>query len=56
MAALPPSTTGQPTPWPSAASSSPNDAVSGALSGCIEWAAAPASSARPASVEKWRVA
>ena len=30
IAALPPSTTGQPAPWPSAVSSSPKDAVSGA--------------------------
>ncbi len=45
-----------PTPWPSAVSRSANDAVSGAVNGSIECAAAPASSTRAASVEKRRVA
>ncbi len=55
MAALPPWTTGQPAPWPSAVSSSANADVSGAVSGSMEWAAAPARSARAASVVKRRV-
>ena len=58
MAALPPWTTGQPTPWPSAVSSSPKADVSGAVSGSMECAAAPARSARAESVVKrpavWR--
>ena len=54
MAALPPSTTGQPAPWPSAVRSSPKADVNGAVSGSMECAAAPASSARAASVLKRR--
>ena len=42
MAALPPSTTGQPTPWPSAVSRRPKADVNGAVSGSMECAAAPA--------------
>ena len=56
MAALPPWTTGQPTPWPSAVSNRPKADVKGAVSGCIECADAPASRARAASVLKPRVA
>ena len=56
MAALPPSTTGQPTPWPSAVSRRPKADVNGAVSGSMACAAAPARRARPASVVKRRVA
>ncbi len=50
MAALPPATTGQPAPWPSAVRRRPKAEVSGAVSGSIECAAVPASRARAASV------
>ncbi len=50
IAALPPWTTGQPAPWPSAVSSSPKEAVNGAVSGSMEWAAVPARRARAESV------
>ena len=50
MAALPPSTTGHPTPWPSAVRRRPKADVNGAVSGSMECAAAPATSARAASV------
>ena len=54
MAALPPATTGQPTPCPSAVSRRPKAEVNGAVSGSMECAAAPASRARAASVLKRR--
>ena len=54
MAALPPATTGQPAPWPSAVSNRPKAEVSGAVNGSMEWAAAPARSARAESVLKRR--
>ena len=44
--ALPPATTGQPTPCASATSISPTPAVGAAVSGIIAWAAAPAMIAR----------
>ena len=54
MAALPPATTGQPAPWPSAVRRRPKADVSGAVSGSMECAAVPAKSARAASVLKRR--
>ena len=52
MRPLPPSTTGQPTPCPSAANNNANELVSGAVKGSMEWAAVPANSALAASVLK----
>ena len=49
-AALPPSTTGQPKRWASAVKSRGKTPESGAVSGSMEWAAVPATSARASSV------
>ena len=54
MAALPPATTGQPAPWPSAVRRRAKAEVSGAVRGSMECAAVPASRARAASVVKRR--
>ena len=50
MAALPPSTTGQPKRWASAVKSRGKTPDSGAVRGSMECAALPATSARPSSV------
>ena len=50
MAALPPSTTGQPKRWARAVKSRGKTPESGAVSGSMEWAAVPATSARASSV------
>ncbi len=52
--ALPPSATGQPTPWASAISIRPTAPVGGGASGIMPCAATPASSARPSSVRNRR--
>ena len=51
MAPLPPSTTGHPTWWAMAVKSRGKTPESGAVRGSIEWAAVPATRARPSSVE-----
>ena len=53
-AALPPSTTGQPTAWASEPRNSPIPAVTGWSRRSIEWAATPANRARASSVSKRR--
>ena len=50
MAPLPPSTTGQPKRWAMAVKSRGKTPERGAVSGSIEWAAVPATRARPSSV------